>query len=258
MKKSVAWIAGCLLSGIVSAQHVVDGAVATELLRGSTGGLAVNALQTNENFLRQYTMGVLEQELAQEAARRGLDERLDIQRALHASRMKVLIQALHSEVTKGVESPSDEDVEKTYQNNPERFRVGEAAKVDVLAFAAEDKNAKKFSRDAVKSRKIKEEDLEEIPHRWISRAEGEGGWVTKTSFPEELWEAILSSEKGDVVAFPLEERVLLVKVHDRREERQATLEEAEQEIARLLKRQRQQAIWAEFIQEHQRQIGLRK
>ena len=53
--------------------HVLDQTIATELLRGATGEMAVGALQSSPDFARMYTTSVLEQELAQEAAMRGLD-----------------------------------------------------------------------------------------------------------------------------------------------------------------------------------------
>ncbi|MCC5843134.1 MAG: peptidyl-prolyl cis-trans isomerase [Verrucomicrobia bacterium] len=255
--KRISLLLSLLLSSFVQAQHVLDQMVATELLRGSTGGLAVGALQSNEDFLRQYTAGVLEQELAQEAARRGLTERMDVQRALHATRMRVLVQALQADVIRGIPAPTEEEVETVYNQQPERFRVAEALQVDLFVFDLNDNAARDFARQAVRGRKIDAATAAEVGGRQLAGVSEEGeGWVAKDAFPEEVWNALKSARSGTVHQFPLEERILLVKRHGHREERQATMEEARVKLREAMLQQRQQAVWTEFLQQRRRGIGF--
>ena len=92
-------------------QRFLDQAVASELVRGAVAGQTVNALAASPDLQRNYVISVVEQELAQEASRRGLAERLDVQRALMQARYQILLQALQQDVVRHVAQPTDAEIQ---------------------------------------------------------------------------------------------------------------------------------------------------
>jgi len=249
-------LAGLSMGMGLRAQHVLDQTVATELLRGSTKNLAIGALQQDESFLRQYSASVLEQELAQEAGRRGLPERMDVRRALQVNRTRILVEALKADVVRDVTPPTAEEVEAMYEQASEQLRIAEALRVDLYVLDAEDPAANDFVSAAVDENEINGEKISEITGRQLASAENGGGWVARNSFPEGVWNELEAGKDGQVFSFPLEGNILLIKRHEYRDERQATMEEARDQLRVAMMQKRQQAKWVEFLQESHRKIGF--
>ena len=234
--------------------HVLDQAVATELMRNVGSQLAVGALQNNAEFARAYTTSVLEQELAQESARRGLTERLDVQRALSVARFQVLIQALQGDIARGVTQPTDAEIKDKFEKNRKDYKLLEAVKVDLYAIDGTSSNALDVVRSAVAAQKIDPAKLQTVPFKEIGTAAQV--WVAKDIFRDEVWKAVREMKKDQVQFFRVEGNYWLLRYEDYRAERPATLDEAKDGIRNQMVGERQQKAWADFVQKTAKKIGL--
>lgn len=250
------FIAGLVISFLAHAQiHSLDQAVLTELTRGTSSPLAVNALQSNPELQRRYTAGVLEQELAQEAARRGLAERLDVQQALAGARMQILIQALQADISRKLPRPTDAEVEREFRTNAEAYQILEAVKADIFLLDGSHPESLNVARRAVSANEIDGAELQKIRFQQIALAE-QGVWVARDVFPEDIWTAVKQIPAGRVRFFRVEDNVLLLKFYEHREARAATLDEVREQIRQELTQRRFQEAWQNFLQEKSRDLGL--
>jgi len=249
-------LAALAASPAVFAQnHNLDQAVLTELVRGATSPMAVNALQSNPDFQRRYTTGVLEQELAQEASRRGLAERLDVQQALANARMQILIQALQADVSRKLPRPTDAEVEREFRANPETHRLVEAVKADLFVLDGTQPEALAMARQAVADQVILPDELQKVRFQQVALAE-QGVWVARDVFPEEIWTALRQIPEGRVRFFRVEDNILLLKYFEHREARAATLDEVRDSIRQELGQRRFQEAWQVFLQDKSKGLGL--
>ena len=256
--RMTAVVLGVLAAVAVGAQaqtHILDQTVATELLRGATGQLAVGALQNSPDFARMYTTSVLEQELAQEAAKRGLTERLDVQRALLMARYTILIQALQQDIAKGIVQPTDADVEAQYKKNRADYKLPEAVKADVVLLDGTSTNSLEVARAAATAQAIDPENLKKTNYRELAKADQV--WVARDVFPEEVWTEIRKLEKGRVAWYRVQNNnYMIVKYQDYRAERPATLDEAKDGIRNQMVGDRQQKAWQAYVEGEQKKLGL--
>ena len=213
--------------------HVLDQTVATELIRGATSNLAIGALQSDPEFARLYSSSVLEQELAQEAARRGLAERLDVQRALSMARFQVLLQALQADISRHIAQPTDADIKAYFDKNKATMNLKEAVKADVYLLDGTATNAIEIARASVASQTISPDELQKTRFKQIALAEQV--WVARDVFPEDVWKEIRLLPKGKVRFYKVENNFLLLKYEDYRAERPATLEEVQEDIRTQLR-----------------------
>lgn len=240
---------------VFAQNHSLDQAVLTELVRGATSPMAVNALQSNPDFQRRYSAGVLEQELAQEAARRGLAERLDVQQALANARMQILIQALQADVSRKLPRPTDAEIEREFRANPETHRLLEAVKADLFVLDGTQPEALTVARQSVADQEIRGDELQKVRFQQVALAE-QDVWVAKDVFPEEIWTAVRQIPEGRVRFFRVEDNILLLKYYGHREARAATLDEVRDSIRQELSQKRFQEAWQSFLQEKSKELGL--
>lgn len=257
MKRMMRWAAAGVTMAALSAaaqSHMLDQTVATELLRGDTGQMAIGALQNSPDFARAYTVSVLEQELAQESARRGLPERLDVARALLQARYQVLIQALQADVARGQPPPTDADVKSFFEKNKKDMVLPEAVKADLFAVDGTDSNALEVVRSAVAAQKIDPVALRRARNRQVAAAAQV--WVGKDVFPEEVWKSVRQMVKNQIQFFRVQGNYWLIRYEDYRAPRPATLEEVSGEIRNKITQERVQKAWDAYVKATQKKIGL--
>lgn len=245
--------------GVVSVaaaqQHVLDQAVASELLRGATSQMALGALQSNPDLARQYSAGVLEQELVQEAARRGLAERLDVQRAIMMARYQILIQALQGDIARTQPQPTEAEIKRQFEKNRAEYKLPEAVKTDLFVLDGTSTNALDVARAAVAAQTIDPAQLQKTRFQRI--AEAAQVWVARDVFPEEVWTEVRAMKKDQVRFFRVPGgNYMLLKYEDYRAERPATLEEATDGIRNQLLNERQQKAWQAYLDQTRKKLGF--
>ncbi|MCX7819010.1 MAG: peptidylprolyl isomerase [Kiritimatiellae bacterium] len=236
--------------------HVVDQTIAAELLRGAVANQSLNVLVQSPDLQRNYVIGVIEQELVQEAARRGLQERLDVQRALMQSRYQILIQALQQDVMRRVPPPADAEVQAAYRKDKDRWVMPEAYRL--LIFAADDTNTNAVAalRAAAGTTPPNAERLTAAGARPLLPPAAGEIWVTERDIVPEVWKALPSLRDGESRTFGVQNSVWLVHRIAYRKSGPMTFEQARDAIRAELLQQRQRQEWEAFLDARRRALGL--
>lgn len=235
--------------------HVVDQAVASELLRGAVAGQSVNVLAQSPDLQRNYVLGVIEQELVQEAARRGLPERLDVQRALMQSRYQILIQALQQDVMRRVAGPSDAEIQAAFRKNKERWVLPEAFKLDILAADSSNTNVVGALRAAATAPTLDVPALLAAGARQLVSADGEI-WIAEQDIVPEVWKTLPSLRDSESRIFGIQNSVWLVRRGAYRKGGPMTFEQARERIRAELLQARQREAWDAFVEARRKSLGL--
>lgn len=259
MKNHVLWAVGLAMAvgaGAQQPRHVLDQAVASELLRGAVAPqTTVGALQQSADFQRAYLLSVVEQELVQEAARRGLAERVDVQRALMQARYQILLQALREDVARGATQPTDADLQTAFKKDKERWVLQEAVKADIFAVDSGATNALDTVRGMVAAQKIDTNKLVAVNARALASASADQ-WIAENQIVPEVWKGVKEMKKDQIQFFRVQGMYWVVRRDDQRESKPMTFDQAKEPIRQELLGQRQQERWNTFVADKQKAIGL--
>jgi hypothetical protein len=233
----------------------LDQGVASELLRGALAPQAQGLLQGSPDLQRVYVEGVLEQSLAQEAARRGLDERHDVQRALMQARYQILLQALRDDVSRGVPQPKDSELEAAYKKDREKIAAPEALKLDVFAVDGAATDAAAALQMMVAAQKIDAEKLKALGARQLADA-ASGRWLAEPDLLPELWRGGREMRQGGLELFRAQGAYWLVRRVDYRMRTPLSFEQAREALRQTVLAQKQQEAWNQFLADRRKALGL--
>lgn len=236
--------------------HVVDQAVAAELLRGAVANQSINVLAQSPDLQRTYVIGVIEQELVQEAARRGLQERLDVQRALMQARYQILIQALQQDVMRKVPQPSDAEIQAAYRKDRDRWVFPEAYRLVIFSVENTNTNAVAALRAAAGTSALNADRLTAAGARPLLPSGTEEVWVTERDIVPEVWKALSALKDGESRVFGVQDNVWLVQRVTYRRSGPMTFEQARDAIRTELYQARQRQEWETFLDTRRRALGL--
>lgn len=239
----------------VQAQHVLDQGVASELLRGAVANQTVGVLQSSPDFQRGYVTSVIEQDMVQEAARRGLGERIDVQRALMQARYQILIQALRDDISRNVSQPADADLQAAFKKDKDRWVLPEGYKLDIFAVSGLSTQGVDAVNAMVRAQQINVTNLVAAGARQLLSADGQQ-WVGEKDIVPEVWKTLPSLKVGEVRQFGIQNNVWLIKRGEYRQRTAMTFEQAREYIRSDLLGQRQQAAWEAFLQARRKALGL--
>ncbi len=250
-------VAGAITTGVVAQQgaHVLDQAVASELVRGAVAGQTVNALAASPDLQRNYVISVIEQELAQEAARRGLAERLDVQRALMQARYQILLQALQQDVVRHVAQPTDAEIQSAFKKEKDRWVMPEAFKLDIFAADGANTGAVTALKAAAGTAALDATALQTAGARQLVASTGDV-WVSEKEIVPEVWKALSSLKMGESRTFGVQNAVWLVRRADYRKAGPMTFEQARDRVRAELLQAGQRAEWESFLEKRRKSLGL--
>ena len=257
MKKLLWWmgVAVLVVSSARAQENAFDFGVASEVVRNMMSADVGQSIASSTNLMANYRNFALEQELAQEAARRGLSERIDVLRTLENSRRETLILALRNDIIRAAEVPGDEAIKKEYQKQKDRLMLPPAQKLDVFSVSAVQTQLIEKARALAASSPDIAEPLTKRGFIHVSAQLAEP-WFTSNQVAGFIWEKVAAMEKGGVEVFPDGNNVLLVRKIDSRAARVMTPEEAQPLLRNALMRDRQAELWNEFITKKSRELGF--
>ncbi len=257
-------IAAALAVGVVRApaqtstggmMHILDQTIAAELLRGAVANQSVNVLAQSPDLQRNYVVGVIEQELVQEAARRGLPERLDVQRALMQSRHQILLQALQQDVIRKVPPPTDAEIQAAFKKDKDRWVLPDAFRLEVYAAEETNTNAVAALRAAAGVLPLNAETLMAAGARQLVGAQQEL-WVTERDILPEVWKVLPALRDGESRIFMVQDSVWLVRRLTHRRSGPMTFEQAREPIRAELLQAKQRQEWERFVEARRKVLGL--
>lgn len=233
----------------------VDYGVASEVVRSMMSADVGRSILTSTNLMSNYRNFAMEQELAQEAARRGLTERIDVRRTIEDQRREVLITALRNEITRAAPAPADAAIKAEYNRQKDRLIMPAAQKLDVYSISATQ------TQVIEKARILLENDpgvAETLVKRGFVHLSGslEEPWFTAAQVAPAIWGELAAMSAGDVEAFPDGNNVLLIRKYDNREARAMTFEEAEPGLRNALLRDAQMKLWNDYLEKKSRELGF--
>ena len=152
--------------------------------------------------------------------------------------------------------PTQDDIQREYDQHRERYRKPDQAKVARI-FTKERAEA-----ESARARVSRGEDFSAVAQR-VSRSPdaasgGEMGWVERGDLPSEFEGAIFRLRPGEMSpVIAAEEGFLIFKVEEKAAARELTLEQAGQEIRRRLLREKADLYLKSLVDEARRNAGVR-
>ncbi len=257
MKKSLILLFSLAVAGSASAQTApVDLNLAAEVWRSTMSQDSLQSINTTTNLLASYKTLALQQELAQESARRGLTERVDVRRSLEEARRNVIIEALRNDVVKSAATPTEEEIGTAYERLSGQLVVPEALSLDVFSIAGTESG--KVS-DAVT---LLTDSADAAAEKLVSEgfkhvtADIEEPWFNATQMTTNIWSALQDMGDGAVDSFPDGANVLVIRKISERDSRTMTLDESRDIVRNQLLRERQDRLWNIYQRETLQKLGL--
>jgi hemoglobin-like flavoprotein len=255
MKWPLGWFSFCAVVVSTLAQTpVIDHGVANEVARTSMRDTTGQAILANTNLMAQYQNLALEQELVQEAVRKGLTERLDVQQSLHAARRNILIQALRNNVVEETTPPEEDEWVSAYERFSDRLIQPEAMMLDVYTFPGSEMEDLAKARSVLQKNPDKAESLlleKGFMHFTAGIPEA---WFNPSQVSTSVWPRLLEMKSGDVDSFPDGEGLLLVRKMGQREARPMTLDESRGILSELLLREQQDKLWNDYLEQSRKAL----
>lgn len=249
-----AWMA---LAGNASAQseRLIDSALAAEILSGQLSTQAGGLLAGNTQLQGVYANRLLEQELVQEAARRGLPERFDVQEAMRKLRWQLLIRALREDVVRGIPIPKETEIKQAFEKEKTRWHFPEGYRLDVYSVPTTNTAAVGQLNLAVTAKKVDEKAMQTIGARKVGDSTS-GVWIVKENMPPAVWEALPTMATNDLRVFKLDAETVLVKKVEYRKDRDMTYDEAKESVKMYILGGRADAAWETYLKRKLSDLGI--
>lgn len=239
----------CLIAAAAwSEDKALDFGVVAEVVRSVANERNAIEIQANTNLMVTYRELALQQELAREAARRGLTETLAVQRAIELSRRNVLVTALRNDVAAGVRTPTDQEIRDAFRQQGDRLRQPEGYRLDVYRLGSDQAEALAYAASLATGKPVSDEDLADLPAVAFARQTNEV-WFTAANMTSNVWAGLESMEQDEVRLFPDGTLTLVIRRGERRDARNLRLDEARPLLRENLLRERAEEAWRELVEE---------
>jgi hypothetical protein len=253
----VGWLVALLLLIVRSAaqQPAFDPGVAAEVMRGTVTARAADAMQDNQQLLLDYQSAALEQELAQEAVKRGLAERMDVQQELQKARRQTLVRAVRDDVARAVAAPSEEELKQAYQSDPGRWTLPAAYQLDVFLVAPGDTNGLAQARQLAAGKAVPDDALRFLNARALV-LQSSGRWLEARDVVPAIWTNLPAMKAGEGRLFDTDGGLLFVRRGAFREQKTPPFEQVRGQIQAALHRQKQAEAWRDYLIQKRKELGF--
>ncbi len=259
MHKWMMWAMGvALAAGMAQAagsERMIDQQLAAEILRGAVAPQAPGTLLQSQEMQQVYAGSLLQQELVQEAARRGLAERLDVSRALQQARWQLLIQALREDIGRSVSIPTEDEIKKQHAANKGKYQFEDSYKLDIWTVSPQVTNATERVRAMLAGGKIVESELAALSARQLI-ATSSPLWVAESSVDANIWKDLPAMKVGDLKSYLVKGEIWIIRRGEFRAKREMTYDEAKEQIKQELINDRANQAWEQFQKAKAKDLGL--
>ena len=210
----------------------------------------VKPLVVNREGKKEFLSKMVERELLlQQAEKKGLDRDKKILYQVEQFRKQLMVQSLLEDLYRGKDMVADKEITEYYHEHKEKFFVGERLRLRhiVVNTRAEAEAIEKGLRNG--------EDFAELARRYSMSPNrergGDLGYVEKGQVGEAFEKAAFSLEKRGAVSDIVETSYgyHLIRLEDRKEAYQRTLEEVRDEIRLMLREQKRDELLAAYLEE---------
>lgn len=253
------WLTGALLTaGFAQAQmNNMDFGVASEVVRNLMNERTAMEIQQSTNLLTNYREVALQQELAQEAVRRGLTERVDVQRTLEQYRRNVLVQALRQDFERRATPPTEEQISASFKMQTTNLVLRPAYQMDAWLVTPSDTQSLALAKSFATKKPVADETVAKIPAPRLVKAD-QDVWLTSGQMSSNVWAGLMGMQLGEVQLFPDSTNTMVVRRGAFRAERALTLEEAKPALTAELTARAAAATWQAHLEQLAKDLGLNK
>lgn len=198
-----------------------------------------------------------EQELVQEAARRGITERIDILERLRRSRWQILVGGLREDVVRMVPAPREDEIRRSFEQEKARWRLPEAYRVDAYVTVATNYEAVSRMKAMVAARQLNVKALEEVQAQRIASSAKES-WLARDNFHPDIWAILPGMSIDELRMLKVDQEVVIVRKAAVRAERAMTLDEAREPIKMYLQSGKADAAWNAFLKRKMSEMGMKE
>ena len=259
MKKIVLWVAASLLvAGSAQAQlENIDFGVASEVVRNMMSAQTGEEIMGSTNLHGAYKNYALEQELAQEAARRGLQERIDVQRTMEEARRSVMIRALRNDIIRSIPPPAADKIKSTYEAEAAKGRWALPAgfKLDVFGLPGANPDQLAAANKLATGEAVEDAALAALKLQQLS-SQATGSYLSSNQVAGPIWKELMEMKLNELRVFPDGTNHLVVRRGAYAGPRELKLEEATEVVKGMLLREKQDAAWDEYVRKKQKSLGL--
>jgi hypothetical protein len=238
------------------AQARFDAAVAAEVMSGSAAMQAAGIMRDDQRVFLGYLDVALQQELAQEAVRRGLTERLDVQNAQQNARRQILIQSLRDDLARSLPVATEAEMKAVFQADTNRWTFQAGFQIDAVQLDAKDTNLMAKARAVVTGKPVPDADLAPFTNYPALATQGSGRWFTTNDFLPEVYAELPKMQQGEVRLFEMQAGPILIRRGAGRQQRPMTFDEARAQIQIDLQAQRLQKAWDDYIARKRKELGF--
>lgn len=249
------WIAMAAGSGFAQT-NTLDYWAATEVVMGMVNANTAAEIARSPNLAAQYQNVLMEQDLAQQAAQRGLAERLDVQRMLQIARRQVLVQALREDIARAIPPITEDEARAAYKKDTARWVKPAAFKLDVFAFKPDDTVAAASAQTLVTGNAVADEDLKKLVNARQTVAQTGNQWLTTNNVSAAIWTSLSEMSLNEVRVFPDGAQTLVIRRGPYSGDKQLTFEEAREYVSRELFAERAAAAWRDYVTKRRKALGL--
>lgn len=245
-----------VLFALPAATHAqtLDPALAAEALRGATLNSAVSILGRDAESADNYRELAVEQAIAVQAGRFGLDERVDVQHALAAARRGVLVKAVREEVERQVPGPDEASVKELFDKNKSAFVAPSAYQLTVyewpksVTVTTAELTAKLVGAAVEKA-------VADTGGRVVLPA-ANTDWMIESRMVPAIWTGLATMKDGETKFFETESGKVRVTRKAYREPKALSYDEAKNDAARALIMRKRAEAWQQYLLNLQQQLGL--
>ena len=235
----------------------MDFGVASEVVRSLTSERTAIEIQQSTNLLASYRDVAIQQDLAQEAVRRGLTERVDVQRTLEQYRRQVLVQALCQDIERRVPQPTDEQIAAAYKERTAGLQLPPAYQMDAWMITPADTQSLALARSFASGKPVADETVSVLTAPRILTAD-ENTWVNAGQMSSNVWSGLMAMQLSEVKLFPDGSNTMVVRRGPFRAPRPLTLDEARPLLIQDLRGRQAAEQWQAHLEKTAREIGLTK
>ncbi|NCC52333.1 MAG: peptidyl-prolyl cis-trans isomerase, partial [Spartobacteria bacterium] len=186
---------------------------------------------------------------------RGLTERMDVQHNLQNLRRQALARALRDDIYRNTPAPTEEEIQATYDDNPERWVQPEAYLLDVLQYDPADTGTAVSAEELALQKIVEDDQLETLKGQWLA-TQVTGPWIASNQVDAVIWTDLAGLQDGQAMVFDNERATLFIRRGAHRMETVLPLEEVRADIRNALLSARQEEAWQSFVENEQKKLGF--
>ena len=224
-----------------------DKAVISEIMREYSIMRANDAMKNNQDLFLNYQKLLIEQEVVQEAVRRGLAERIDVIHQLQTARREILINAMKDDISRQIPMPDMTAMQLYYQKNLNRYTLTEAFKLEVFELDYTNTELLHLA-EKINNTKILEKDLLiKSGAKYISKGH-ENKWFTEKEINKDIYNALKEMKDGEARMFKLKSNAFIFHRIAYRKKTTIPFENVQRDILSEIRKQQTEDAWKKYLQ----------